>query len=107
MAEWLVVLLAVGGLLTPIILASMARDRTLVSMIAAGRDASEKAIQMASDLIHDRINRIRDDYVRRDDLQGHLVRIDKQFDDMRAHIQRGQETTEKKLDAIQSMLRKQ
>jgi len=107
MAEWLVVLLAVGGFLTPVILASMARDRTLVNMIATEREVSEKAIQMASDLIHDRINRIRDDYVRRDDLQGHLVRIDKQFDDMRAQIQRGQETTEKKLDAIQSMLRKQ
>lgn len=107
MPEWLVVLLAVGGFLTPVILASMARDRTLVSMIATGREVSEKAIQMASDHIHDRINRIRDDYVRRDDLQGHLVRIDKQFDEMRAQIQRGQETTEKKLDAIQSMLRKQ
>ncbi len=62
------------------------------------------AIKIGIDVAHDRINRVRDEYVRRDDLQGHLMRIEKQFDDMRDQIQRGQEATEKKLDKIEGML---
>lgn len=104
MPEWMGTLLAVAGCLTPIVLASIARDRTLVAMIQSSRNDAMNAVKMGGDVTHDRINRVRDEYVRRDDLQGHLVRIDKQFDEMRDQIRRGQESTERKLDKIENLL---
>lgn len=69
------VLIGVGALLTPVVIAAFARDRQLLASISAG-DAQ----------IHDRINRIRDEFVRRDDLAEHLARLDKQFVDFRADM---------------------
>ncbi len=73
-------------------------------MIQSSRNDAMNAVKMGGDVAHDRINRVRDEYVRRDDLQGHLVRIDKQFDEMRDQIRRGQESTERKLDKIENLL---
>lgn len=83
-----------GGLLVPVVLAAMARDRSLLTMI-----------KQANDTVHDRINRVRDEYVRRDDLDGHLGRWDKQFDDLRAEMRSRGEKTDKTLDEIRNMLR--
>ena len=52
-----------------------------------------------------RLDRVRDEYVRRDDLDGHLQRFEKQFDDIRGEMRRGSEATEKKLDEIRNLLR--
>lgn len=75
MEPWAQVLVGVGSLLTPIVLAAFARDRALMGMINS-----------QTSQIHERINRTRDDFVRRDDLAEHLSRLDKQFDDMRADL---------------------
>lgn len=66
------VLIGVGTLLTPLVIAAFARDRALLSMVNA---------QTAD--VNARINRVRDEFVRRDDLAEHLSRFDKQLDDMR------------------------
>ena len=99
------VLLGAAGTLTPVILAAMARDRTLISMINVIREEVMQSVTAAAAVTHDRINRVRDEYVRRDDLEAHLKRIEKTFDDIRSEIQRGQAATERKLDSIQDMLR--
>lgn len=47
----------------------------------------EKAIKEGDDALHERVNRLRDDvsknYVRRDDLDGHLTRIGEQLKELR------------------------
>lgn len=93
-------LVGIGGLLLPIVLAAMARDRSLMSMIGGLKSDMQEQIKASTDPIHDRVSRVRDEYVRRDDLEGHLRRIDKSFDDVRADIRRGQEETNKRLEQI-------
>lgn len=55
----------------------VARDRYIIRSMA---DGDEK--------LHERINRVREDYVRRDDLDGHIARLEKEVsglkDDQRA-----------------------
>jgi hypothetical protein len=70
--EWLLgfaiaAITLVGGII--------ARDRSLMSTIQKGDDA-----------LHERINRTRDDYVRRVDLDGHLTRLDETMKDMRVDM---------------------
>lgn len=116
MPDWAIALVAFGGLLSPFVLAAMARDRSLVGMInTAANGAAAKVDSVRKETIalinaqtgplHDRINRVRDEYVRRDDLQAHLVGIEKRFDDLRAELRRSSESTDKKLDEIQKTLR--
>ena len=62
--RWLVTALmsavaVIGGLLM--------RDRHVLALIRKGDEANAKAIQDASGQLHERVNRIRDEYVRRDD----------------------------------------
>lgn len=77
MEPWVQVLIGVGSLLTPVVIAAFARDRALISMITT-----------QGSHLHERINRVRDDFVRRDDLAEHLARNEKQLDDMRTDIRR-------------------
>lgn len=69
MESWLQVLIGVGSLLTPVVIAAFARDRALLTMINS-----------QSGQVNERINRVRDEFVRRDDLAEHLTRLDKQID---------------------------
>lgn len=102
-----------GGVLTPVILAAMARDRTLFTMIGSVKaDVSKvktevgQQIKSAVDPVHERINRVRDEFVRRDDLEGHLNRWEKQFDDLRAEMRRNNENLNTQLSEIAKLLRK-
>lgn len=109
MPEWLSILLGVAAVLTPVIVAAMARDRTLMTMIhnarqdisglvAAAKTDNDKLLSDATNVVHDRINRVRDEYARRDDLDGHLARFDKQMDGHMGRI-------DKQLDDIRSVLK--
>lgn len=97
--------LGVGGFLTPIALAALARDRSLMTMMTSVQTAVADQIKSATDPIHERVNRIRDEFVRRDDLDGHLARWDKRFDEMRADMQRNNDEMKKTLKEITTMLR--
>lgn len=104
MPDWLAVLLAVAGLAIPAIGIAMARDRSLLTMIQNTKTDAATATKAATDPIHERINRVRDEFVRREDLDGHLLRWDKQFDDLRAELRRSAESTDRKLDEIRSII---
>jgi hypothetical protein len=97
-------LVGIGAVLTPVVLAAFARDRSLLQMISATKDDAGKMITKATDPLHERINRVRDEFVRRDDLAAHLERVDKQFDDLRAEVRRSGENTDRKLDEIRRTL---
>ena len=104
MDPWLQVLLGVGAVLTPFAIAAMARDRALMSTIARGKEDAATMIQTQAGQLHERINRVRDEYVRRDDLEGHMTRTDKQRDDMRGELRRMAENTEKRLEELRKLL---
>jgi hypothetical protein len=61
--------------------------------------------------LHSRINRIRDelgsDFVRKDDLDGHLGRIEKNINDLRSEAREAQKETHRRLDSIIGSVTKQ
>lgn len=97
-------LVGIGGLLTPIVLAAMARDRSLIAMVNTTRDDMQRMIAQSADQTHERINRVRQEYVREDHLNAHLGRIDKRFDDMATELRRSSERVDKGFESIRAML---
>lgn len=98
-------LISVGALFTPIVLAARSRDTSLMTMIAGAKEDMGRQIKDAADPLHERVNRIRDEYVRRDDLDAHLARVEKRFDEIHHQIQRHSDMTEKRLTEIVTTLR--
>lgn len=92
--------------MTPVVLAAMARDRSLISMFTTLETSLEARIKAETAPLHERVNRVRDEYVRRDDLDAHLSRMEKQFDEVRAELRRNNETVEKRLTEMVNILRK-
>ena len=105
MENWQI-FLGIGGIMTPVVLAAMARDRSLISMFTTMETGLEQRIKAETAPLHERVNRVRDEYVRRDDLEAHLSRMEKQFDEVRAELRRTSETNEKRLAEILTLLRK-
>lgn len=99
-------LLSVGGLLTPIVLAAMARDKSLMSMISGAKEDMAAHINAATAPLHERVNRVRDEYVRRDDLDGHLRRFEKSMDEVKSQLMRQSEKTEARLSEIAALIRR-
>lgn len=113
---WLSIVLAFAGLASPLVLAAMARDRSLLSMIAdvksqtAGmitdaKDDIMTTLKATTDPIHDRINRVRDEYVREDHLNAHLLRFEKRFDEISAEQRRSAAQTNDGFREIHRLLR--
>nr|WP_321482346.1 hypothetical protein [uncultured Cohaesibacter sp.] len=59
-----------------------------------------KQIKDGDDRLHDRINRVRDDYVRRDDLQSHMTRLDDNIKEMRQEMKEETSKTNDRLDRL-------
>jgi uncharacterized protein with von Willebrand factor type A (vWA) domain len=55
----------------------VARDRTILRLISEGDSKVQAATEKKMDVLHERVNKTRDEFVRRDDLDGHLSRIEK------------------------------
>lgn len=70
------------------------------SALIASFRATTKSIKEGDDQLHERINRTRDDYVRRADLDGHLRRIDDNVKEMRDENREGTRETNRRLDAL-------
>lgn len=72
---------------------------------------ARKTSASAEEKLHERVNRLRDDmsdgYVRRVDLEGHIVRIEKQIDTLTATLSQDRAETNKRLDAVLQALRKE
>lgn len=68
----------------------VARDRALTAMIANGDDSARKEFKAATDALHERVNRTRDEmsekYVRRADLDAHMNRIESSIRDVREDL---------------------
>jgi hypothetical protein len=113
--EWVVGI--VIGLLT-LVGGIIARDRSLNSTIASGDAASTAAVVAAStaltaaikagdDALHERLNRVREDYVRRVDLDGHLTRLDETMKDVRSDMQAHNSDMTGRIDKLIMALAKQ
>lgn len=59
-----------------------------------------KQIKDGDDRLHDRINRVRDDYVRRDDLHNHITRLDDNIKEMRKEMKEETSKTNDRLDRL-------
>ncbi|MCA1241880.1 hypothetical protein LC092_05485 [Stappia stellulata] len=84
----------------------IARDRQLTRMVQDGDEKSTRMIQDGDEKLHDRINRVREDMVRRTDLDDHLQRVDKTLESLRHDIrEQGKETT-RRFDALLAAITK-
>lgn len=63
-------------------------------------DAVAVRVKEGDDQLHDRINRVRDEYVRRVDLDSHLARIETNVRDMREEYREGTREINQRLDAV-------
>lgn len=78
----------------------VARDRYILSLISKNHEGSIKAIQEATSEIHERINRVKDEYVRRVDLDGHILRLDRSVNALAEEMRQSSSATNQRLDAI-------
>ncbi len=83
-ARWLV---GIGMAFAAVVGGIIIRDRQVMGAIKAGDDQ-----------LHERVNRTRDEYVRRDDLDQHIRRIEKSVEEMRVEM-REHRRADEKLDA--------
>lgn len=74
--------------------------RALAANLTAEAAGLRTAITVGDNALHERVNKVRDEYVRRDDLDGHLQRIDGNVNELRREIADGQREMTKRLDAI-------
>lgn len=79
-----------------LVLALIARDRQTWSGMKNVADEAGKE----TDRLHERVNRVRDEYVRRDDLDKHLDRLSAQMKEIREESTKSSEAISGKLDAL-------
>ncbi len=77
------------GLVVTLIGGIVGRDRWMLKQIRDGDEAVKQSVKEGDAELHSRINRTRDDYVRRDDLMTHIERIEGNLREMRAEIHNG------------------
>lgn len=63
------------------------------------------AIKKGDDALHTRVNDIRDEYVRRADLDCHMQRIDESMRDMRSDMKEQHRDTQHRLDSVLAALK--
>lgn len=102
--EWWQALLGAGGLLIPVIIAAFARDRQMFQAIALAKEDAARLAEAKAAYLDDRINRVRDEYVRRDDLDGHLQRIDKRLVELREDGRRDMDQLQGELREIKQLV---
>ena len=77
-----------------------ARVRAGDEVLAAKIDGVGKTVKEGDDALHQRINRTRDEYVRRDDLDAHISRIYSMMTEQRTEAEKRHEATMNRLDKI-------
>lgn len=86
-------LIAIGGFLVALVGGVITRDRYMASQIQRGDSR-----------LHERIDRIREDYVKREDLDGHIERLEKGVRDVREDLKEHSRETNRRLDTILSAI---
>jgi hypothetical protein len=74
----------------------IARDRYISASISTGDKAVRDEMDKKVGVLHERVNNTRDEFVRRDDLDGHLGRIEKTINSMHEE----QKETNKRIDGF-------
>jgi uncharacterized protein YlxW (UPF0749 family) len=72
---------------------------TLIGLVGAAilRDRQHaEAVRRGDDVLHQRINKVRDEYVRRDDLNSHIERIERSIEGMHTT----QQETNRRIDMV-------
>ena len=100
MPEDIVWVIPSGFALVALIGGIIARDRYILNMIAKNHEGSIKAIQESNSEVHERINRVKDEYVRRVDLDGHIVRLDSSVKGLATEMRASTQATNQRLDAL-------
>lgn len=80
----------------------IARDRFIIQYINTANETMRETMRHELDNLHSRVNATRDGFVRRDDLDGHLRRMETNIKEMREE----QRETNKRLDAFMGSLAK-
>lgn len=73
---------------------------TLVGAMWAYSRHVSQMIKAGDDALHERVNRTRDEYVRRSDYDAHSARIEGQIRDLRQDVKEGQKDINDRLDRI-------
>lgn len=63
------------------------------------------SIRKGDDDLHARINDVREEYVRRSDLDGHMLRIDTAMRDLKSDMKEQHRDTQSRLDAVLGALK--
>lgn len=88
-----------GGLILGLLGAAGTIVAIVSAIVALHRSTSDK-IQKGDDALHERINRVRDEYVRRVDLDGHMARIETNVKELREENREGTRDINRRLDQI-------
>jgi len=78
----------------------IARDRYTLGLIAKSHEGSIKAIQDSSEKTNEQMAKIKDEYVRRIDLDGHIMRLDGSIKALSSEMRSSATQTNQRLDAI-------
>ena len=88
----LTVLVIIGGII--------ARDRFILTMINNGDKSVADEADRKVAIVHERVNKTRDEFVRRDDLDGHLQRMEASMKGMHDE----QRETNKRIDEFMTRM---
>ena len=106
----------IGAILTAVTVVGgfIVRDRQVAKLIADGDErirgeleASKASTKEDFDNLHERVNKVREGYVRRDDLDTHLQRMGDDIKDMRGENREATKAMNERLDAVLAALSKQ
>jgi len=78
----------------------VARDRYILNVISKNHEGSIKAIQESADTINARVDHVKDEYVRRVDLDGHISRLDGSLQHLTDEMRSSSNNTNQRLDMI-------
>ncbi len=92
--------IGLSAICVPAIFTVMARDRSLMTMISEMVSKADEKIRRESEILNDRVSRVRDEHVRREDFNLHVDRTDRQFAELKADLKHGQAEINKRLDEI-------
>lgn len=82
----------------------IARDRYVLRLISTEIEKARAASKSETDALHERVNRVRDDYVKRVDLDSHIVRLDSNMQKLSEDVRNSANATNTRLDALMSHL---
>lgn len=74
-------------------------------MIAAFNRLADRITQ-GDNVLHGRVNDVREEYVRRVDLDSHLTRVDVQFRELKSEMREQHRDTQQRLDKVLSAVRR-